>query len=200
MNVDGMSILAGFLFLGAQALTLFIYDKGGGYSARKTARIGVLLALALTLSLLESLLPDFLLPGMRLGLANVALLVVLYVYGFKEGLAVATLKAVLASMLRGSFFTMGGLMALTGTLLSFLAMASLHALIKKCSIFGVSVWGALWHVTGQILIARIYLGQAVWGYWPWLLLASFLTGLLTGGIALALTRNKALLRYLRQQS
>ena len=196
MKLDAYGILGAALLLVLFLLGFALLDLSQS-DARKVARQGVLLALALVLGLLESFLPDVLLPGMRLGLANIALLLVLYVYGAREGFVVAVLKAVLGSMLRGSMFSMGGLMALTGTMAAFIGMALLHALWKKCSPIGVSVFGALLHVSGQMLIAYFYLGVAVLGYWPWLLLVSVLTGTVTGLVALLLLRNKALMRYLR---
>ena len=193
---DVYLLVAGILFALALFLTGVLFGQTKSQGEIKVARMGVLLSLALTLGLLESFLPDFLLPGMRLGLANIAVLLVLYVYGFKEGLGVAILKALLVSMLRGSLLSMGGLMAMSGTLLSFFGMAGLHYAWKRCSIIGVSVFGALLHVTGQILVGQAFLGRGVWGYLPWLILVSFLTGALVGVVSLALTKNKALLRYL----
>ena len=197
---DGYLLLAGILFAAALFLTAVLYGSRRDKAEVKVARIGVLLSLALVLGLLESFLPDFLLPGMRLGLANIAVLLVLYVYGFKEGLSIAIMKALLVSMLRGSMFSMGGLMALTGTFLSYLGMAGLHYAIRRCSIIGVSILGSLLHVSGQILVAWAYLGRAAWGYLPWLLLVGFLTGALVGFVTLALTKNKALLRYLNPKN
>lgn len=196
--IDGYLLVGGLLLCGLLFLTFGLLHEGGDSSARKVARIGVLLSLALVMGLLESFIPDFLLPGMRLGLANVVVLLVLYVYGAKEAFMVALLKALLVSILRGSFLSMGGFMALTGTMLSFMGMALLHALWKKCSPLGVSVFGALLHVSGQMLVAYGYLGVAVLGYWPWLLLVSFFTGLATGTIVVVLLRRTHLVTYLKK--
>ena len=184
------------LLLGAVIFTSFIGYEKRNNNARDVAHIGVMLALALVFGILESFLPDFLLPGMRIGLANVVTLFVLYVYGFKKALAIALLKALLVSMMRGNFLSMGGYMALTGSLLSVLGMGLLRVLWKNCSVFGVSIFGALLHVLGQIVIALIYLGTPILGYLPYLLLMAFGTGALVGGLVFLLQKNQALKRYL----
>ena len=188
MKYDGYLLLSGFLFAILLGFTFALLYPSKGPSTRKVARIGVMLALALVLGLVESFIPDVLLPGMRLGLANVVVLLVLYVYGFKEGLALALGKALLVSFLRGNFLSMGGFMALTGTMVSFFGMAVLHYGVKRCSVIGVSVVGALLHVFGQVLIAYLYLGPAIWGYLPWLLVMAMVTGVGVGLLVLLLLR------------
>lgn len=196
---DGYLLLGGILLSLAFLLTFLLLHENQEIGPRRIARIGIMLSLALTLGLVESFIPDVLLPGMRLGLANVVVLLVLYVYGAKEGFFVALLKALLVSLLRGSFLNMGGWMALSGSTLSFLGMALLHLLWKRCSIVGVSVFGALLHVSGQILVAYLYIGVGVIGYWPWLLLLSFFTGMATGLLCLVLLRRVGFLRTIRKE-
>ncbi|MCR5349256.1 MAG: hypothetical protein K6E59_06610, partial [Bacilli bacterium] len=53
------------------------------------------------------------------------------------------------------------------------------------------------HVSAQVVVAYFYLGVGVWGYLPWLALASIVTGAITGTACVLLLRNKALVRYLR---
>ncbi|MBQ7242688.1 MAG: Gx transporter family protein [Bacilli bacterium] len=190
-------ILASILFLLGLPPLFSLLFEGGDFGARRVARVGVMLALALVLGYMESFLPELFLPGMRLGLANVAILMILYVYGFKEGLFVAVLKAVLVSMLRGNFLAMGGWMAFAGTLLSFLGMALLHFLFKRASIFAVSIFGALLHVSAQVAVSYLYLGQGVWGYLPYLALFSFASGAAVALLCSLLLRHKALLSYLK---
>lgn len=197
MRLDGYLIFGGFALCFLLLCTFGLLHQESNADGRKVAHLGVMLSLALVLGLLEGFLPDFLLPGMRIGLANVAILLILYVYGFKDGLYVAILKALLVSMLRGNFLSMGGFMAMSGTLLSYLGMSLLHYAFKKCSIYGVSIFGALLHVLGQILISRIYLGAAVWGYLPYLLLLSFFTGALVAFLCSLLLRHKGLISLLR---
>ena len=195
--MNGYLILASILFLLGLPPLFSLLFEGGDFGARRVARVGVMLALALVLGYMESFLPELFLPGMRLGLANVAILMILYVYGFKEGLFVAILKAVLVSMLRGNFLAMGGWMAFVGTLLSFLGMALLHFAFKRASIFAVSIFGALLHVSAQVAVSYLYLGQGVWGYLPYLALFSFASGAAVALLCSLLLRHKALLSYLK---
>ena len=197
MSEFATRIIAGFLGAVLLLLTCGLASAGSEGNPRRVARVGVLTSLALVFGLLESFLPDFLLPGMRIGLANIVPLTVLYIYGFKEGFAVSLAKAVLVSLLRGNFLAMGGLMALTGTLLSFLVMAFVHFAFKKFSLIGVSIFGALFHVLGQFAVAFGYLGLGVLGYLPWLLLLCFFTGALIGLVVRVLLRQRRFVAYLR---
>ena len=193
------AIVSGLLFAIALFITFTVLPRTSpsNFSTRKIARLGVLLSASLILGLIESFIPPLVLPGMRIGLANIAILLVLYIYGPKEGFLVAMLKAVLVGLLRGSLFSMGGYMALAGTFLSFVVMALLHFLIKKMSIVGISLAGSLTHVLGQIGVAYLFLGKAILGYLPWLLLIAFITGILIGltsGVLLKRTRFVSSLR------
>ena len=197
MSVDPLYLTAGILLSLLLLATCFLGEGASQGNPRRVARVGVLTSVALIFGLLESFLPDLFLPGMRIGLANIVPLTILFVYGFKEGLAVSLLKAVLVSLLRGNFLAMGGLMALSGSLLSFLAMAAIHYGFKRFSVIGVSIFGALFHITGQFLVAYLFLGVGVLGYLPLLALISFFTGALIGVISHLLLRHKAFVAYLR---
>lgn len=197
MSQNAILMLAAFCFAFLFLLTCGLASASESGNPRRVARVGVLTSLALVFGLLESFLPDFWLPGMRLGLANIVPLTVLYIYGFKEGFAVSLAKAVLVSLLRGNFLAMGGFMALTGSALSFLVMALFHVLLKRFSLIGVSIFGALAHIVGQFLIAFAYLGLGVWGYLPWLLFISVFTGALIGFIVHLLLKHRAFVAYLR---
>ena len=198
MSFDPYLFVSGiFMLLGLFGL-VFCYEHKERKGSSNVAKIGVMLSLALVFGIVESFLPDIIVPGVRLGLANVVILFVLYVYGFKVGLGVAVGKALLVSLLRGSFFSMGGFMALSGTLLSFLGMSLLHFLWKNCSPIGVSILGSLLHILGQILVGMAYVGVPILGYLVYLLLIGFVTGAFIGALILALTRNKSLLSYLRK--
>ena len=192
------AVISGVLF-GVTALITFMVlprSSSSSLSTRKIARLGVLLSISLILGLLESLLPPLMIPGMRIGLANISILLVLYIYGPKEGILIAILKAVLVGLLRGSLFSMGGYMALVGTGLSILGMVVVRKLIPKMSIIGVSLVGSLLHVCGQILIAYAFLGQAILYYLPWLLLVAFITGIFIGIIALVLLKRTRFVTYM----
>ena len=79
---------------------------------------------------------------------------------------------------------MGFLMSLTGAALSFGIMVLFYLLIKKFSIIGVSVIGSVFHVTGQIIIALIFLGSAyIFLYLPIIAISAIITGVFVGIIA-----------------
>ncbi len=199
MILDGYGIAAIVLF----CLLLFplfaLLFQGGNDSTRRVARIGIMLALAIVLGIAESFIPDFLLPGMRIGLANVAVIIVLYAFGYNEGLAVGLGKAITVSLLRGTLFAMGGWMALVGTLFSFAVMALLKATFPRLSVIAISTFGSLAHVSGQMLVAWAYLGKAVWGYMPYLALMAFLTGILVGVLSRIILKRKKAMAFLKAQ-
>lgn len=145
----------------------------------KTAYLGVFLALALICSYVESLIPFYFgVPGIKLGLTNVVVVLLLYRTGAKEAFTVSLLRIVLAGFLFGNMFSI--LYSLAGGVLSFLVMY----LLKKTGMFGilpVSVSGGISHNAGQIAVAALVVeNYHVLYYFPALLIAGFVTGLLIG--------------------
>ena len=145
----------------------------------KTAYLGLLLAFSLILSYIEVLLPlQTGIPGMKLGLANLAVLLCLYLFGAREALLLTITKAVISGFLFGSFSMI--IYSVAGAVFSFCAMA----LMKKCDkvhIPIVSAVGGVMHNTGQLLVA--YLTVQTYGvlyYIPFLLIAGLITGILIG--------------------
>ena len=115
--------------------------------------IGMLLAISIVVSYLESFIPIFI-PGVKLGLANAIILIMLYEFKWYEAFIVDILRILVVSFVRGTFLTPTFLMSITGGILSYLIML-LFSRIKLFSSVGVSVLGSLAHVSGQILIASI---------------------------------------------
>ena len=154
------------------------------FSTRRLVYLSLLLAMATTLHVLEGLFPIPLpFPGVKLGLANIITLLVLYLYDLRAGLTVAIARVFLGSLLGGTFLAPGFLLGLTGAVLSTLLMA---LLVKKTTCFsplGISLAGAVAHNLGQLLMASLLLqNQAVFFYLPVLLLAAIPSGLVTGYI------------------
>ena len=150
----------------------------------KIALLGVLTAAAIVISILESFIPGVGIPGVKLGLANIVILVILYEIGILEAIAVNIFRVVMASALRGTIFSMGFLMSLTGAVFSLTVMIVFYLLIKKFSIIGVSVIGSIFHVTGQILVAMLYLGTAyIVLYLPVIAISAIITGVFVGVVA-----------------
>ena len=151
---------------------------------QKMALLGVLTAAAIVIAILESFIPSVGIPGVKLGLANIVILIILYELGIWEAVVVNLLRVLVVSLVRGTFLSMGFLMSLTGAALSLGIMILFYLLIKKFSIIGVSVIGSLFHVAGQIFIAMIYLGSAyIFLYLPVIAISAIITGVFVGIVA-----------------
>lgn len=150
---------------------------------KKLVLLGVLTALALALSYCERFIPIGLavpVPGIKLGLANIVTVVVLYLFGPLPAIAVAAVRCVLGSFFGGSVSAL--MFSLSGALLSWAAMSAASR-VKAFSVFGISLWGAAFHNIGQICVAALVMGSAVVYYLPYLLAVSLLTGFITGAIS-----------------
>ena len=152
------------------------------FSTRRLVYLSLLLAMATTLHVLEGLFPIPLpFPGVKLGLANIVTLLVLYLYDLRAAMTVAIARVLLGSLLGGTFFAPAFFLGLTGAVLSTLVMA---LLVKKTSCFsplGISLSGAVSHNLGQLLMASFLLqNQAIIFYLPVLLLGAIPTGMITG--------------------
>ena len=150
-------------------------------NVRKIALMGVLIAAAIVVAIAESFIPSVGIPGVKLGLANIIILVTLYELGIIEAIVVNLFRVIVASLVRGTIFSMGFLMSLTGAVLSLTVMIVFYLLIKKFSIIGVSVIGSIFHVTGQIIIAMLYLGTPyIAFYLPVIAISAIITGVFVG--------------------
>ena len=151
---------------------------------QKMALLGVLTAGAIVIAILESFIPSIGIPGVKLGLANIVILIILYELGIVEAVIVNLLRVLVVGLVRGTFLGMGFFMSLTGAVFSLGIMILFYLLIKKFSVIGVSVIGSIFHVGGQILIAMIYLGTAyIVLYLPVLAISAIITGVFVGIIA-----------------
>lgn len=150
---------------------------------RKIAQCGLLVALALVLSLVERLIPlQLIVPiaGIKLGLANIVLLFALIMLDIKQTAIIFICRIVLSSIFAGSFT--GFLFSFLGGLLSVTVMYILLKWEGKLfSFYGISIAGAACHNIGQI-IAAIFVLNSVYivAYLPILLICSFPLGLITG--------------------
>lgn len=147
--------------------------------AKKVAFLGMFTALGLILGWLESLLPVIpFAPGVKIGLANITSLLILYRFGWKEATCVNLLRIGLSSILFGNLSIF--LYSLAGALLSLLAMILLKK-IDKFSMVGVSVAGGVMHNLGQLIMAAFMMENAViLYYFPILVVSGVIAGVLTG--------------------
>ncbi|MCR4691001.1 MAG: Gx transporter family protein [Lachnospiraceae bacterium] len=161
-------------------------------NGKKTAFLGLMLTLSLILSYVESLiiLPAVI-PGIRIGLANLAVVFLIYRYGAKEGLLVNVLRILLSALLFGNAF--GLFYSLAGGLLSFFCMI----LVKKLPLSSVplvSLTGGITHNWGQLAAAAILFSPETAIYlFPLLTLTGLLCGTLNGFIA------AVLLKYIKKE-
>lgn len=150
----------------------------------KTAYMGLLLAFALILSYVESLIPFFFgVPGMKLGLANLAVLLTLVLFGAGEALTINLSRIMLSAFLFGNMSML--LYSIAGGIAGFIVMFCMRKM-KKFSITGVSMGGGVFHNIGQLLVAFFVVEtSSVFYYMPVLILAGAGTGFLNGIIAAA---------------
>ena len=147
-----------------------------GKTSRKLAYLGLCTAVALILAYVEVLLPPLFtaVPGIKLGLPNIAILFVLYRYGMRYAAAVSFVRMAVVALLFGNPMTF--VYSLAGAALSLLVMSLLRRL-DFLSVVGVSVAGGVFHNVGQILMAMLLLGTAELGYY---LIVLAITGTLSG--------------------
>lgn len=145
----------------------------------KVAYLGVFLALALICSYVESLIPFYFgVPGVKLGLTNIVVVLMLYCVGAKEALVISVLRVVLAGFLFGNMFSI--LYSLAGGFFSFLAMYLLKR-TKKFGVLPISISGGIFHNAGQLTVAALVVeNYNIFYYLPVLLAAGIVTGLLIG--------------------
>ena len=145
---------------------------------RRLTTLALLTAGAMILSYVESMLPSLGIPGVKMGLANIAVIFALYRLGWKEALGISLVRVFMVSMLFGSMSAL--LYSLAGAALSLGVMALLKH-TDRFSETGVSVAGGVAHNAGQILVAIALLGNVrLVYYYPVLVLSGVAGGVLTG--------------------
>ena len=144
--------------------------------SKKIAVLGVLTGVTLVLSYLEAILPPIYaaVPGIKVGLPNIVIILILYKFSAREAAVISFLRVVLVALLFGNTMTFA--YSLVGAVLSLLVMA----LMKKADFFspvGVSILGGVFHNIGQILVAIVLLNSTLIGYYMIILT---ITGTLAG--------------------
>lgn len=155
-------------------------------SAKRAAYGGLFTAAALLFSYVESLLPLQLfipIPGFKLGLANVCVMLAFFYLGAVDGLLITFAKCGLTALLFGTpvsfWFSLGG-----GVLAYCFLLIAKFVIRENISFIGISVACAALHNIGQVCVfSFIFKDMAVFWYLEWLLPVSLLTGILTGLLA-----------------
>lgn len=145
----------------------------------RVAYFGVFTALALIFSYVETLIPvSFGIPGIKLGLANLIIVIALYRLKLKEAYLLSVTRVLLSGLIFGNYFSI--LYSLAGAFLSL----SVMALLKRdggFSVIGVSIAGGVSHNIGQLIVAVLVVETyQVTYYLPVLLISGLLTGGLIG--------------------
>ena len=148
-------------------------------NTRRLTALSLTVSFALILSFIESRIPAFVaIPGIKVGLANIAIIFTLYKFGIKEAIAVSAVRVCLMATLFGS--PVSFIYSLTGAVLSLSVMLLLKKLTPLSEV-AVSVSGGVMHNIGQICAASIMLGtNVVLYYLPFLLLSGTIAGIAVG--------------------
>lgn len=152
------------------------------YSTKKITTLALTVSLALVLSFIESRIPAFVaIPGIKVGLANIAVIFTLYKLGVKEAVIVSVIRVFLVSVLFGSPVSL--IYSISGAVLSLLFMILLKKLTPLTEIT-VSVIGGVMHNVGQICAASFMLETNVVIYYlPFLMLSGTVAGIAVGAVS-----------------
>ena len=154
---------------------------------KKLTVMAMTTAVAMILSFVESQIPAFVaVPGVKIGLANIAVVFALYRLGWKEAVAISMVRVVLVSMLFGSVASL--FYSLAGAVLSLTGMGLLKKTGKFTEIM-ISVTGGILHNIGQIGMACLILETAALRYYlPFLLISGIIAGIVVGILSAVLVQ------------
>lgn len=147
----------------------------------KMVFISLLVSIGLALSVLESAIPlPIAMPGARLGLSNMVILVTLITFGFKDAIKVSILKSIILMLVTGSVSSF--IYSISGAILSTLMMAiSYRYFTPIFSIIGVSIIGSISHNFAQVSVASFMMNNLrIYTYLPFLMLIGLFTGYFVG--------------------
>lgn len=161
---------------------------------KKVAFLGIFCGLALMLSYLESLIPlNFAVPGIKLGLANLVVVFVLYYLDPLDAVLVNLVRILITGLLFGNLFSI--LFSVAGALVSFFVMWPLSRL-RKYSCIGISIAGGVTHNLAQIAVAAFVIKTVqIFYYIPVLLISGLACGLVMGILAKIVIKNIRKIRY-----
>lgn len=121
-------------------------------------------------------------PGIRIGLANIFILIVLISYGYREALTIGIIKSVAGSLIVGQLLSPAFIFSISGTVVSITVMFIADKYLKRLSILGISVLGAESHIITQVWLAsRFFTGSGSFIYLlsPYIII-SLISGIITG--------------------
>ena len=153
---------------------------------KKLTVLALSVSLAMILSFVESLIPPLaMIPGVKIGLANIVTVFLLYTLGVRAAGAVSLVRVLLSALLFGNVQSL--IFSLSGAILSFVIMIIAKHLLPFGTV-GVSVLGAIAHNAGQIIAAVIVMEtMGVAYYFVPLVVSGTLGGVFVGFIAAVIT-------------
>ncbi len=161
--------------------------RNGGLNTKRIAAAGILLALALILSLVESYIPPLIpaAPYAKIGFANIILISVLLLLGYRYCLLILILKCVFTGVFSGNMFSLAyslpaGVIAYTVSAIAFR--------IPRVGVVAVSALSSIVHNFVQVFVAYLIIGKAVWLTAPYLLLIGAIAGVGVGIVAFLLLK------------
>lgn len=153
---------------------------------RNLTTTSILVALASVLHVVEALIPiPYVVPGAKLGLANIVALYAVMTMGLGQALAISFLRTLIGGLLSGTFLNLGYYLATAGAISSTLVMYAVSRIRRPgVSVIGVSVAGSFTHNLAQLTVAALLLQQVgVLFYLPYLLFFAIPTGIFIGFLA-----------------
>lgn len=153
------------------------------------AEFSLYTAVAFIFSYIESLIPlPFMFPGMKPGLANLVIVVVLYRKNFRYAFGLSMLRNLLNAFTFGSLFAL--LYSLSGSILSLVFMTLMKKITRThFTVVSVSALGGIMHNTGQFFTAVFLVGfHSVLWYLPFLYFSGLATGVLIGYLSMEMLR------------
>ena len=150
---------------------------------RDITKIAILTSICVVISILESLFTFIgdIVPGLKLGLANIVIIFALYEYDFKTAFLVSIIRVLIVALLRTGF-GINFFFSLSGAVFSIIFMYIFKK--TRLSIIVVSIIGSVFHSIGQVLVGMLLLDNYnVIYYLPYLLLFSIPTGIVIGIIS-----------------
>lgn len=166
---------------------------------KKVVFMSLLVAQAIILHIVEGMLPvPFITPGAKLGLTNIITVVSIYIFGFREALAIIVIRIVLCALFAGNIASF--LFSITGGIFSLVVMYSTKQIGRdKVSIWGISILGAIFHSIGQIMVSAFLIhNMNIVIYLPVLLLAGVGTGLFVGLASKFMLTHLNKLKYIKE--
>lgn len=162
--------------------------RSGKFAAKKIAALAILTSLSLITFIIESLFPPLVLPGAKMGLANIFSFVALIMYSPWEALIVVCIRTLFGAVYAGNISAM--LYSFTGGVVSMAVSSVLTYLVyPKISLFAVSICAAIAHnITQNIVFVFLSHSYLMFGYMPYLALLGIVSGAIVGGVTMLIFR------------